>query len=110
MNNDLPHSPADLPRLRCEIRATRQLGPILTKIAKTCAADVGQPLELVTLPNPSAAAPSITLVVPAELVLEPHQAWCLACRLACFCADVRVSVLVTGVAEAVAEQPHATAA
>ena len=91
-----------VPTIHCEIHASKRLAPILANIVQTCARDLGQPITIVPTARANATIPVITLVLPAELVIEPHQAWCLACRVACFCPDERVSVLVTGAIEAAA--------
>ena len=39
-------------------------------------------------------APEIHLSVTPEEPVEHHQVWCLACRVACFCSQARVSVLI----------------
>jgi hypothetical protein len=51
----------------------------------------------------------LTLHLPAELAVSQHPVWCLACRLACFCPDARVSVLVRGeasFARTASRRPH----
>ena len=70
----------------------------LAEIAVTCADDVGLPLAVRTLHvgRPVASEPTLTLHLPLSLASSQHQVWCLACRLACFCPDARVSVLVLG--------------
>ena len=82
--------------LVAEIRASkRALARELERIVGTCAQDVG--LTVVTrarAPRDHAGEANITLHVPAEAAAQQHPVWCLACRLACFCADARVSVLV----------------
>ncbi|BET68268.1 hypothetical protein ASA1KI_31860 [Opitutales bacterium ASA1] len=85
------------PEVTCEILAIKTLAPVLRGIVETCARDVGQRLAVRVLPVRSRqVACTITLEIPAPLVLEPHQVWCLACRVACFCPQARVSVLVKG--------------
>jgi len=73
----------------------------LAEIAATCSRDLAVPLELRTSvvrerAAQSPADPVLTLHLPVELAASQHQVWCLACRLACFCPSVRVSVLVHG--------------
>ena len=82
----------------CEILAPRAaLASALAEIAAACAKDVGQAIELKTLRiGPAAKEPLLTLHLPAEVAASQHRVWCLACRLACFCPDARVSVLVRG--------------
>lgn len=59
----------------------------------------GCPIRLKKLVSALAAEePVLTLHLPAELAATQPQVWCLACRLACFCPDARVSVLVLGAA------------
>lgn len=82
----------------CEIIAPRLTeAAALRAIARTCARDAGQTLtiKIVPLVRP-ADTPVLTLHLPAELAATQHQVWCLACRLACFCPQARVSVLVLG--------------
>lgn len=90
------NAPPLSPPLRCEISAARRgEARNLADIATTCARDLGVALEVERhdrAPGPSA----ITLHLPVELAAEQHPVWCLACRLACFCPDARVSVLVEG--------------
>jgi invasion protein IalB len=89
--------------LLCEIHAPRAAqAAALAEIAASVARDLGQPLAVKTLALGSVACgarrhePALTLHLPAALASTQHQAWCLACRLACFCPDARVSVLVQG--------------
>lgn len=80
----------------CEILAPDAvLATALGRIAGLCARDTGQPLTLRTLPF-GGAEPALTLRLPVELAASQHPVWCLACRLACFCPSVRVSVLILG--------------
>lgn len=94
------------PAITCEIRARRAVeSTALASIAQTCARDTGQPLVVaIAPPDLSLREPVVTLRLPAELAASQHQVWCLACRLACFCPDARVSVLVLG-ASAFASDP-----
>lgn len=92
----------------CEIYAPRtaQAGA-LAEIAATCARDAGQPLTVKTLVIGRQAPEAVlTLHLPVELASTQHVVWCLACRLACFCPDARVSVLVRGMDSFVATQPR----
>jgi len=87
--------------ITCEIRAAdRPTAGALAHIARTCAQDLRQPLRILprTGGTPS-AAPVLTLHLPAELAASQNPVWCLACRLACFCSNARVSVLVSATAE-----------
>ncbi|MBE2215118.1 MAG: hypothetical protein IAE82_14685 [Opitutaceae bacterium] len=106
MNNTCPV----VATIRCEIHASKRLAPILANIVQTCARDLGQPVAIVATARANATIPVITLVLPVEVVIEPHQAWCLACRVACFCPDARVSVLVTGATEPAAAEVSEPAA
>jgi hypothetical protein len=86
------------PTILCEILASCTAdATALGAIAEACATDLGQPLRLhpVALPTTS-EEPVLTLHLPAPLATSQHQVWCLACRLACFCPQARVSVLVLG--------------
>lgn len=95
--------------LVCEIHAHRSAhAAALAEIAATCAQDVGLPLSVKAvrigvMPNVLRPGESVlTLHLPADLAAAQHPVWCLACRLACFCPQSRVSVLVQG-AEAFSE-------
>jgi hypothetical protein len=93
--------PADFTPLFCEIHAPRAAqAAALAEIAVACARDVGQPLLVKTLliGGREKTTPVLTLHLPVELAPSRHQVWCLACRLACFCPQARISVLVTGAA------------
>lgn len=84
--------------IHCEIRSSSpaQLAG-LAQIAGTCAADLGQRLELnPCAPESRKRESTITLHVSAEQTASDPDVWCLACRLACFCYEARVSVLVHG--------------
>jgi len=90
-------SPANA--ILCEVRAPRAAqAAALAEIAVACARDVNQSLSVQTLAlggRPS-SAPVLTLHLPVGLASSQHRIWCLACRLACFCPQARISVLVTG--------------
>lgn len=95
----------------CEIFAPHAAeAAALAEVATACAQDVGQPLTVKTLQiGRSAKEPVLTLHLPAELAVSQHPVWCLACRLACFCPDARVSVLVRGeasFARTASRRPH----
>jgi hypothetical protein len=67
----------------------------IAKIVATCATDVGVAVQTTAhAPRKHVGAANITLHLPAEFAADQHPAWCLACRLACFCPDTRVGVLV----------------
>lgn len=88
--------PADHSRVTCEIRCAHPaLAQALGQIAMACANDTGQPVDLRLLPL-STGKPVVTLSLPVELAAAQHPVWCLACRLACFCPEARVSVLILG--------------
>lgn len=88
--------------LLCEIHAP---GPAhassLSDITVICARDVGQKLLVKTVHlddsgRDESDPPSLTLHLPVELAAGQHPVWFLACRLACFLPDVRISVLIRG--------------
>ncbi len=80
----------------CEILAPdAALAAALGCVVETCARDTAQPVVVRALPC-GGPPPVLTLRLPVELAAGQHQAWCLACRLACFCPDVRVGVLIEG--------------
>ena len=84
----------------CEISA-RSAEPLadLELIARLCARDIGQSLVVHAHATTLASEPAvITLHLPVEFAASQHPAWCLACRLACFCPQARVSVLVSAAA------------
>lgn len=92
---------SDSARIACEIIAPkRQLVAELCRIARTCARDRGQRLEVRAQCAPSKksrpAPATVTLHLSVELAAAQHPVWCLACQLACFCPSTRVSVLVHG--------------
>jgi hypothetical protein len=90
-------SPESTP-IVCEIHARRaSQAAAFAEIAVVCARDVGQPLAVKKLVMGAEAREAVlTLHLPVELAVDQHRVWCLACRLACFCPDARVSVLVRG--------------
>lgn len=90
----------------CEILAPRATdAAALGAIARTCARDLGQPLTVRAAPVDAPIRESaLTLHLPAELAASQHQVWCLACQLACFCPQARVSILVLG-ADRFGEKP-----
>lgn len=84
-------------RLLCEISAPRAAhAASLADIALICARDVGQALSVKILPAGDDARSVLTLHLPVDLAAGQHPVWCLACRLACFCPEARVSVLIQG--------------
>ncbi len=87
---------AATPLLIAEIRAgKRSLSLDLAEIAGECARDVGLPLVTdARTPRHFEGTPSLVLHAPVDVAAEQHPVWCLACRLACFCPDARVSVMV----------------
>lgn len=82
--------------IACEIVASsRDQGVALAAIALVCARDLGQSLRVRRRQPASAAEALVVLHLPAALAAAQHPVWCLACRLACFCPDARVSVHVS---------------
>lgn len=79
--------------LRCEIHAPTSLLADLAHIARFCAKDASQAICTVSRET-LRGEPAITLHLPVEAAATQHPVWCLACRLACFCPNARVSVLV----------------
>ncbi len=80
----------------CEILApSAVLAEALGGIVGTCARDAGQPVLLKSLPD-GGRDTVITLRLPVEFASTQHPVWCLACQLACFCPQARVSVLILG--------------
>jgi len=77
----------------CEIMADSATAAPLGAIARTCAVDIGQPL-VVRLKHALRAEPSITFRVPVALLFEHDRAWCLVGRVACFCPQARVAVVI----------------
>ncbi|RMH59073.1 MAG: hypothetical protein D6685_11465 [Bacteroidetes bacterium] len=98
-NHDL-HTLAREPQLilRCDIRApSRDHADVLAEIARTCARDLGIGLRVRRCsPFHSGVNSTISVVITAADTINEPRVWCLACRLACFCHDARVSVLVRG--------------
>lgn len=94
----LVRPPSEFSAIVCEIVAAHAaLASGLAEIAAACAKDVGQSIALKQLVIGSATTePVLTLHLPAEQAASQHQVWCLACRLACFCPNARVNVLVRG--------------
>lgn len=68
----------------------------IAEVASTCARDVGQALRIARFPIRTQKESVITLHLPADKAASQHEVWCLACRLACFCPEARVCVLVQG--------------
>lgn len=85
--------------LVCEIVApAASSAAALAEVAVACAQELGQPLAVRSLHIGDTAfrQPLLTLHLPAALAASQHRIWCLACRLACFCPEARVSILVLG--------------
>ena len=83
------------PAIVCEILGKEiEVASVIAEIATVCARDVGQPLVIKSRVDPAVPENTLTLHLPADLAAAQHPIWCLACRLACFCPDARVSVLV----------------
>lgn len=88
--------PSPTAQVVCEILAPDAVvATDLGHIADVCARETGQPLSVQVLPCATGES-ALTLRLPVELAATQHQVWCLACRLACFCPDTRVSVLILG--------------
>ncbi len=80
----------------CEIHTPHaaQAGA-LAEVTTMVAASVGQPVIVKALViGPATKEALLTLHLPPALAGAQHQVLCLACRLACFCPDARVSVLI----------------
>ncbi len=87
---------ADAATLACEIISpSHDQGVALAAIAAVCARDVGQILRVRRRRAASGTEAVVVLHLPAALAAAQHPVWCLACRLACFCPDARVSVHVS---------------
>ena len=89
--------------LTCEIHAPSETkGQTLARIVESCANELAQPVLVKQrrIPrNQRGSIPThISLELPADIAASQHEAWCLSCRIACFCPDARVSVLVLGTA------------
>jgi hypothetical protein len=88
--------------LDCEIAAaSNEAAAELQRIAQVCAKDVGVEMTFSRGPRRKRSMPPVfTLKMSASLAASQHPVWCLACRLACFCPQARVSVLVQSLAAA----------
>jgi hypothetical protein len=85
--------------LTCEVStATAAQGEALAHIIKTCADELAQPLVVRRTRHRRSPRREnlVTLELPVDIAAAQHEAWCLACRISCFCPDTRVSVLVLG--------------
>ena len=87
--------------LTCEIHTpSESKGRALAQIVESCANELAQPVlvkqQRIPRNQRGSVATHIVLELPADIASSQHEAWCLSCRLACFCPDVRVSVLVLG--------------
>lgn len=83
--------------IACDVIAVPGASAVLQEIALQCAADVGQALVLNdVLPADPDIEPTIVLHLSAKQAASQHPVWCLACQLACFCPEARVSVLIRG--------------
>lgn len=93
-------SGVSIPRksILCEVSTKPSEFSSLTKIVRVCARDSGIRIRIgkAVSPVPDAPQSAIMLHLPVELAAAQHPVWCLACRLACFCPQTRVSVLVRG--------------
>lgn len=89
-------APTDTSALACEIVSpSHEQGVALAAIALVCARDVGQTLRVRRLRADAGTEALLVLHLPASLAATQHPVWCLACRLACFCPEARVSVHVS---------------
>ncbi len=79
--------------ISCKIRASGQTVIDLAYIVELCAGEIGLSLEIVAR-DQRIAEPFVTLHASAEQAASQHPLWCLVCRLACFCPQTRVGVLV----------------
>ncbi len=86
--------------IRCEIVSEdEKLRDALVRIAKTCAIDLklSLPMEMsertrrATEPESEA---KITLSIPAKFALAHDSIWNLACRIACFCPQARITTQI----------------
>ncbi|MEM9157508.1 MAG: hypothetical protein AAGB46_00560 [Verrucomicrobiota bacterium] len=84
--------------IQCEITAADQsLRKELKQIARTCAIDLKLAYPIETLErSPIAAgnAPEISFSIPAQLALACDAIWDLACRVALFCPNARITTQI----------------
>ena len=66
----------------------------LRRILHYCAVDSGAAITVRDHVRSGLSVPEFNLSVTPDELVERHQVWCLACRLACFCPQARVSVLI----------------
>lgn len=85
----------------CEIHARHAAhAAALAEIALTCGRDVAlrvHPRRVIVGRDRHAREDVLVLRLPAHLASSQHRVWCLACRLACFLPDARISVEVSAV-------------
>lgn len=82
----------------CEVQAPRPTLGDLGHIVRFCVTELALPVEVVAR-EITRGEPLVTLQITAEQAVNQHPVWCLACRLACFCPDARVSVLIRAEAQ-----------
>jgi hypothetical protein len=82
-------------QLICTVHAAQGAAKDLAEIVRFSAQEIQQPIDV--LVHETETGPhAITLHLLADDAATQHPAWCLACRLSCFCPTARVSVLVVG--------------
>jgi hypothetical protein len=96
--------PADPPEpIVCEIHARHAAqASALAEIALACGREVALPLHprrVAISPQPHRHEDLLVLQLPAHLATAQHRVWCLACRLACFLPQARISVLVAAASQ-----------
>ncbi len=87
---------SDTNDILCEIYAPHAAhAAALAEVTVIVARSVGQSVTVKTLRIGSVSKEALlTLHLPPALAGTQHQVWCMACRLASFCPDARVSVLI----------------
>lgn len=82
--------------VRCEVLAVSQdAANALRSVVRDCAAELGHDVVIsARAPEPFQGFATVTLQLSTEAALEAPWVWSLTCRLASFCGDARVSVLV----------------
>ena len=88
------------PSIRCEVVSEdEKLRTDLSRIAKTCAIDLKLtfPLEMLQRArrlDETETEAEINLSIPAKLALAHDSIWNLACRIACFCPQARITTRI----------------
>ncbi len=80
----------------CEIRADARVGADLAHIVEFCAQETGLTIE-VAIHEARTTEPVLTLHASVDQATSQNPILCLACRLACFCPQARVGMLVHAV-------------